>query len=305
MTTAARKRSIGRYRLVTPLGKGVQSDVWVAFDESLGKSVALKIMSADRATPAAREAFEREGALARMLTSPHTVRVLDVGTEPDGTCFLAMEHLVGCDLAQLVKQFGPLPPARVIHFGVGACHSLEEAHGHDLVHRDVKPGNLFASRVGAEHDVVKLLDFGIARTLAEASAARVGGTPAYLAPECCGGLPATHAADIYALGATLYHLLTGAPPFVGDTPDVIARQREEGAARPSVRLGAALPADLEDLVMRCLAKPAQLRPQSARDLRIALESCEQAGAWTQAEAAKFWDDDHRRAITRWTDDTHT
>lgn len=301
----APKRSIGRYRLVTPLGKGAQSDVWVAFDEALGKSVALKILHGDRATPAAREAFEREGALARLLASPHTVRVLDVGVEPDGTCFLAMEHLVGCDLSQLVRQFGPLPPARAIHFGVGACHSLEEAHAHDLVHRDVKPANLFAARVGAEHDVVKLLDFGIARTVTGAASARVGGTPAYLAPECCAGQPATPAADLYAVGATLYHLLTGAPPFVGDTPDVVARHREEGAARPSVRLGAALPADLEDIVMACLAKQKEDRPPSVRDLRRALESCEQAGAWTQAEAAKFWDDDHRRAITRWTDDTHT
>lgn len=297
------KRSIGRYRIMTPLGKGAQGDVWVAFDPTAGKSVALKVLDASRATPAAVEAFDREARLARALTSPHTIRVLDVGTTDDGMHYLAMEHLVGCDLSWLVKQFGPLAASRVIHFGAQACHSLEEAHAHGLVHRDVKPSNLFAARVGAEYDVLKLLDFGIARTVEEVEASRVGGTPAYLAPECCRGEPAGPAADVYALGASLYHLLTGAPPFVGDTPDVIASHRGEDAARPSVRLGAALPGDLEEVVMRCLSKEPGDRPSCARDVRKALEACADAGAWTQAEATKFWEEDHRRALSKWSDET--
>ncbi|MBS2020392.1 MAG: serine/threonine protein kinase [Deltaproteobacteria bacterium] len=301
--TPPSKRAIGRYRLVTPLGNGAQSHVWVAFDPTLGRSVALKMLDAG-SEPAAIDAFEREARLMSQLTSPHVVRTFDSGCA-DGMHYLAMEHLVGSDLAQLVKQFGAQPAARVIHFGIGACLALEEAHEKGFVHRDVKPGNLFAARIDGKHDVPKLLDFGIARTLGEVGAVKVGGTPAYLAPECCKGLPASPASDIYSLGASLYHLATGSPPFAGDTPEIIAKHRDEGATRPSVRLGAALPSDLEDVLLACLAKETQERPPCARDLRALLEACEQASVWTETDSARFWDEDHRRALSRWTDETHT
>ncbi len=300
----APSRSVDRYRLVSRLGRGGQSDVWVAFDPTLGRTVALKVLRTS-ATESVRESFEREASIAKALVSRHTIRVLDFGTAEDGTHYLAMEHLVGCDLAELVAKFGPLPPARTIHFAVQVCRSLEEAHAAGLVHRDVKPSNLFAAKVDGEHDVVKLLDFGIARALREAHGTRVGGTPAYLAPECCAGAPASPASDLYALGASLYHLLTGAPPFAGDVPDVIEKHREDDAERPSVRLGAELPVDLEAVVLRSLAKRPDERHASAKDLRVALEGCAHAGAWTTADAARFWDEEHRAAHARWTDDTRT
>lgn len=300
-------RRLGRYRLEAPLGRGAQSEVWLARDSTRGTNVALKILRAADATPRAIEAFEREAQLASKLTSPHTVRVHDFGASDDGIHYIAMEHLVGSDLAELVRLFGPMPPERAVHFATQTCRSLEEAHDKGLVHRDVKPSNLFAAQVGDERDVLKLLDFGIARGQGvESSGTRTGtvrGTPAYLAPECCKGEPATPASDLYGLGATLYHLVTGSPPFVGDDLSVVAQHREDSPARPSVRRGAELPAELEAIILRCLAKNPSDRFASAGALRAALERCDGLAPWRPQDASRFWEEERRETLRRWTDET--
>lgn len=301
-------RRLGRYRLEARLGGGGQGEVWLARDASLQRDVALKILHASSATPTAIEAFEREARLASQLRSPHTVRVHDFGASDDGIHFIAMEHLSGYDLSEMVKLFGPVPPARAAHLVIQACRSLEEAHAAGLVHRDVKPSNLFAAQVGDQRDLLKVLDFGVARSVAEdgerTRAGVVRGTPTYLAPECCKGEPATPASDLYALGATLYFLVTATPPFVGDDLHVVAQHREDAPERPSARLGAELPPAFEAIVLRCLAKAPADRFESVRALREALEACEGIGAWDAADARRFWDEERKDRIRRWSDDTH-
>lgn len=300
-------RRLGRYRLEARLGGGGQGEVWLARDASLQRDVALKILHAASASPHAVAAFEREARVASRLASPHTVRVHDFGASDDGIHFIAMEHLSGYDLAEMVKLFGPVAPARAAHLVIQACRSLEEAHAAGLVHRDVKPSNLFAAQVADQRDLLKVLDFGVARTVAEdgdrTRAGVVRGTPTYLAPECCKGEPATAASDIYALGATLYFLVTGTPPFVGDDLHVVAQHREDAPERPSARLGAELPPAFEAIVLRCLAKAPGERFESARALREALESCEGIGAWDADDARRFWDEERKDRIRRWTDET--
>jgi hypothetical protein len=299
-------RKLGRYRLQVPIGRGGQGEVWLARDTAAQRNVALKVLRSSRASPSALRLFEREAALASRLESPHTVRVHDFGASDDGIHYLAMEHLDGADLHALCLGHGPMPAGRVLRFAIQACRSLEEAHGKGLVHRDIKPSNLFAARVGDAHDHLKLLDFGVARSIEDDEAlTRTGvlrGTPAYMAPECCRGEPATPAADLYGLGATLYELLTGAPPFTGGDAEVIGQQL--AAAPDPVRLRApAVDADLERVVMRCLAKDPRERFASAAELRVAFEACAASSTWTTADAARFWLEDRRAVLARWQADT--
>jgi serine/threonine-protein kinase len=299
-------RRLGRYRLQAPIGRGGQGEVWLARDPAAGRNVALKVLRGSDASPVELRLFEREAELASRLESPHTVRIYDFGASDDGVYFLAMEHLDGADLRTLCRGHGPMPAGRAVRFAIQACRSLEEAHGKRLVHRDIKPSNLFAARIGDAFDHLKVLDFGIARSLEDderlTRTGAVRGTPAYLAPERCRGLPATPAADLYGLGATLYELLTGAPPFTGDDAEVIGQQL---AATPApVRARApAIDAEVERIVMRCLAKEPRERFASAAELRAALEACAAAAAWTPADAARFWLEERRAALARWEAET--
>ena len=293
----------GPYRLENRVGDGGQAQVWLAVDESRKNHVALKLLVGP--TPAKIRVFEREAQLASALRSPHTIRILDAGVTDDSVHFIAMEHLVGHDLDEMVKLFGPTVPSHASHLVKQACLSLEEAHAMELVHRDVKPSNLFASENGGQRDIVKLLDFGVARSTAEdtdQTSTAVRGTPTYMSPEVCRGVTPAAAADIYALGATLYFLVTGTPPFVGDTFQVIQGHRQNAPERPSQRLGRELPADFEAVILRCLAKEPADRYASAADLRAALEACH-LPPWTPEEAKQFWEHEKNELVRRWTDKT--
>jgi serine/threonine-protein kinase len=275
-------RRLGRYRLKARIGAGGMSEVWLAWDEGLRRDVALKILDRQSSGDAVAIArFEREALAASGLQSPHTIRVFDFGASDDGVWFMAMEHLEGIDLSTLVDDSGPLPPERVIGFARQACTALSEAHEAGVVHRDIKPDNLFVCRMGDEPDFLKVLDFGIAKIEGadeEVTVTRAGwvhGTPAYMAPEVCNGMPADARSDVYSLGAVLYFLLTGTPPFTAPTAGaVMVAHVAEKAQRPSERVP--VPADLERVVMRCLAKDPQDRWQSAREVDVALSKC--AGA---------------------------
>ena len=272
-------RKLGRYRLEARLGHGAQGEVWLAHDAPLDREVALKILRARDASPEAIAAFEREARLISKLKSPHTVRVHDFGASDDGIYFMAMEHLVGHDLSELVKLFGPVSPAHAVHLIKQVCHSLEEAHHLGLVHLDVKPSNLFVVEVGETRDVVKLLDFGIARSTheGEPNGGSVSGTPAYLAPEVVSGAAPRAAADLYALGATLYFLVTGTAPFAGDVAEVLRAHVHDAPEEPSRRLGRPVPRELEAIILRCLEKDPSRRWSSAAELRGALERCANVG----------------------------
>ncbi len=282
-------RRLGRYRLKVRIGSGGMGDVWMASDEDRKVDVAVKILSASASHAAGAVArFEREAKIAASLRSRHTVRVFDYGASDDGVRYLAMELLSGANLGELVASHGPMPVARAVHFAQQACESLDEAHRAGIVHRDIKPENLFVTTEAGESDVLKLLDFGIAKIAsAEESDATltqagwIGGTPAYMAPEVCAGAPAEPRSDLYSLGAVLYFLLTGAPPFTGDTAmAMMSAHMRETARPPSARCGDPACAALDAIVLRCLAKRPADRFASATELREALAIA--STPWTNA-----------------------
>ncbi len=285
-------RSIGRYQLRRRLGVGGMGEVWAAWHRGLQREVALKILRAPGDPEQAAARFEREVRAMTELTHPNTVRVFDFGATDDGITYYAMELLVGETLVELVAREGPLPAARAVYLVAQASRALAEAHARGLVHRDVKPENLFVTVAGGEPDFVKVLDFGIVRREAEAASdnltktGSIAGTPAYLAPEVVRGEAATARADVYALGAVLYFLLTGRHAFTGDSVvALLLAQLNDPVTPPSVVLGRPVAADLEALVMRCLSKDPLARPADAGELADALGASSVSGAWRPAVAA--------------------
>jgi len=294
---AARKqvfeaRRLGRYRLKMRIGVGGSGEVWLATDEQQKRDVAVKILDREAAQrPGARARFEREAKAAMSLHDCHTIRVFDYGASDDGVCFIAMELLDGADLATLVKLRGPMPPDRVVHFARQACASLAEAHESGILHRDVKPENLFATRRGDEHDVLTLLDFGLAKvarpdddaTLTQGSF--MGGTPLYMPPEVCAGIDADPRSDLYSLGGVLYFLLTGRAPFVAESAAAVMNKHIHEAPRPPSEL-VPVPRALEQVILRCLAKRVEDRFPSARALDAALQHA--GGTWSSEQARAMW-----------------
>jgi tRNA A-37 threonylcarbamoyl transferase component Bud32 len=296
-------RRLGRYRLKRLIGEGGMNEVWLARDESLGRDIALKILRPEDRPGAAEldttrvRRFEREALATSALTSPHTVRVFDHGVTDEGVSWIAMEYLRGLDLDNLVTRHGPLEPRRALHFMRQAALSLAEAHELGVVHRDIKPANLFALSGEGEQDFLKVVDFGIARPLdpGATSLTMVGmlvGTPAFMAPELFLGRPADPRADVYALGATLYLLVTGQQPleFAGMI-DLLDFERRAGIRPPSTRLGGPLPEDvssaLDRLVMACLESDPSRRLADAKAVLAAIDAVP-LSTWTDAEARHWW-----------------
>jgi eukaryotic-like serine/threonine-protein kinase len=279
-------RRLGRYRLKARIGHGGTSEVWLAWDDALKRDVALKILDRTASTDSiAITRFEREAMAASGLQSPHTIRVFDFGASDDGVWFMAMEHLEGMPLSELVDEMGPLPVARAVRFARQACAALSEAHDAGVVHRDVKPDNLFICRLGDEADFLKVLDFGIAKIEGseEASVTRAGwvhGTPSYMSPEACNGARVDARSDLYSLGAVLYFLVTSTPPFQAATGAGVMLMHVSEEPEPPSSRGVRIPRDLERVVMRCLDKDPAARFQSARELDLALEACGDALATT-------------------------
>ena len=261
---SATTRIAGRYELIRPLGHGAMATVDLAHDVELDRPVALKRLAENLARDEdLRLRFVREARLAARLAHPNVVRVFDVG-EDDGRPFIAMEYVEGETLADLVERRGALPPAEAASLGLQACAGLAAAHAAGLVHRDVKPQNLLLSTDGT----LKLGDFGIAvghEGTRLTLAGTVLGTAGYLAPEQARGEQVTAAADIYALGAVLYELLTGEPSrSAGSLTELGA---EGGFEPPDVasRLPAA-PPELVEAVGACLSVRPEDRPRSAAAL---------------------------------------
>jgi serine/threonine-protein kinase len=287
-------RQLGRYRLKARIGSGGMGEVWLAWDDGLKRDVALKIL-ARQATGEDLQRFEREAFAASSLKSAHTIRVFDFGASDDGVWFIAMEHLDGADLATLVGEYGPLPIARAIRFARHACASLTEAHAGGIVHRDIKPANLFVTHAGDEYDLLKLLDFGIAKVAREDEDATVtqagwlAGTPAYMSPEVCRGEVHGTRGDIYSLGAVLYFLVTGTPPFTTENVAALMMSHvNDPPDSPSQRLGTLVPRDVEAVILKCLEKRPEKRYASVSDLDLALARCSLPRPWTNEEARNFW-----------------
>ena len=238
--------------------------------------------------------FEREVQLTARISHPNIVSVYDFGRSPDGAFYYAMEFLDGVDLQRLVEEHGPLPPSRVVHVLAQMAEALSEAHAVGLIHRDIKPANAILCEHPRRYDLVKVVDFGLVKELSGpvsglSEARVVTGTPLYMAPEAIAyPLEVDERSDLYALGAVAYFLLTGEPVFEGKTVvEVCAAHLHKPVVPPSMRAGGRIPAELEALVLRCLAKPRGDRPSSADEVLAALRAMP-LPAWGQDEARAFW-----------------
>jgi serine/threonine-protein kinase len=250
--------------------------------------------------------FEREVEATSRLTHPNTVEVYDYGRTAAGVFYYAMEYLPGTTLAALVKQFGPQPPARVVHLLLQVCGSLYEAHRLGLIHRDIKPENLILCERGGMFDVVKVVDFGLAKDLRQldepslTGTHTVVGTPRYLAPEALGKSGRVDArSDLYSLGAVGYFLLTERPPFSGSNiVEISIEQLNTTPKRPSAVLGRPVPRDLEEILLACLERDPARRPTTAHTLQRSLAECEDAGKWTPKIAAAWWKENLPQAVRK-------
>ena len=285
---------LGPYRSLRPLGGGGMGRVFLAEHALLKRPTAVKTLRADTLTPDNVARFEREVRLASQLRHPNTIEIYDFGKTPDDVLYYAMEYVEGCTLAELVSRDGALPPARVIHLLSQVCGSLQEAHDHDLVHRDVKPQNIMVCERGGVYDVVKVLDFGLAKLLRPGDGGDVtrehvvGGTPAYMAPERLVDPAATdHRSDLYAVGAVAYHLLAARPLFPGGEVEILHHVISTEPEAIS-GLDPRIPTGLASLVMRCLDKDPTVRPQTAAELRAQLVSSAGGASWGQDEAREWW-----------------
>jgi serine/threonine-protein kinase len=241
--------------------------------------------------------FEREAKATAGLRSPHTVQLYDFGRSDDGAFYYVMELLDGFTLDRLVERYGPLPPERVVHVLRQACRSLAEAHAAGLVHRDVKPGNVFLCRYGGEADFVKVVDFGLVKDVSASGGTNltqtglIAGTPAFMPPEMALGKEVDGRADLYALGCVGYFLLTGLPVFDRKTAlETLHDHTSTLPIPPSRRVSTPIPADLEAVLLACLAKEPADRPESARVLEARLAATVPAGGgWSSADAERWWD----------------
>lgn len=295
-------RRLGQYTLEEKLGEGGMGVVYRASHAMLRRPTAIKLLLPDRSGKEALARFEREVQRTAMLTHPNTVTVFDYGRTTEGVFYYAMELLEGATLDEIVEIDGPQPEERVIHILEQAAASLAEAHDAGLIHRDVKPGNILVVDRSGIPDLVKVVDFGLVKDVgprvsgsaapeaAVTMADAITGTPLYIAPETLTA-PATvdGRADLYALGAVGYWLLTGTHVFNGETTvEVCAHHLHSPPEPPSARLGTPVAADLEAVLLACLAKRPADRPPSAHVLRERLRACAGAARWTNARASQWW-----------------
>jgi hypothetical protein len=292
-------RKLGQYTLEKKIGEGGMGIVYRARHAMLRRPTAIKLLPPEKAGVENIVRFEREVQLTAALSHPNTVAIFDYGRTADGIFYYAMEYLDGINLDQLVVLEGPQPAQRVVHILRQVGGALAEAHEIGLVHRDVKPANIILCERGGMADVAKVVDFGLVKrflpddtevTAAATLAATLVGTPLYMAPESFSGMDHVDArSDLYALGAVAYVLLTGTPVFrARSLIEVGAHHLHTRPEPPSARLGRPLPAALEDLVLRCLAKSPADRPQSARELCRDLDRIAAIDPWSEGEAATWW-----------------
>jgi tRNA A-37 threonylcarbamoyl transferase component Bud32 len=300
----SKARDMGSYHLGELIGQGGMGEVYRATHRMLARPAAIKLIRPQRTRAGDSESarlvirrFHREAEVAASLRSPHTVELYDFGITEDQTLYFVMELLEGLDLETLVRQHGPLPAARVVRILVQTCESLEEAHQRGLVHRDIKPANIHVGRLGVQNDFVKVLDFGLVKSIPGSSgesslvtiAGEISGTPAYMAPEVAMGETFDGRADLYALGCVAYYLLTGQRVFEGTTSlQLIAQHLHSVPIPPSKRCGIDIPPELDQLVLACLAKKPAQRPCTALELSRRITAVRLEVPWTDERAAEWW-----------------
>ncbi len=304
-TKADEAKELGRYRLKERIGSGGMGDVYLAEHRLMKRPCAIKVIRAEKSgDPRAIARFEREVKATSRLNHWNSISIYDYGRTSDGTFFYVMEYVTGMSLQELVSRKGPLAPARAVYLLKQVCSALIEAHSMQLVHRDIKPANLMVTELGSAFDVIKLLDFGLAKPFTEdlknnedselTVAGSLTGSPLYMSPEqAMGDVPADQRSDIYAVGGVAFYMLTGRPTFEsGATLKVLLSHLHENAVAPStVRKkghGPSISAGLDAIVLKCLEKSPIERFQTARDLFNALSSLPESNEWNGRLAEQWW-----------------
>jgi eukaryotic-like serine/threonine-protein kinase len=287
-------RRFGQYVLERKLGEGGMGEVYRARHGMMRRPSAIKLLRADRTGELNLRRFEREVQLTARLTHPNTITIFDYGRTEDDIFYYAMELLDGATLEQIVTLDGAQPAGRVVRILSMACGALSEAHGIGLIHRDIKPANIMLCTQGGEHDVVKVLDFGLVKELEVdrevklTAASAVTGTPQYMAPESILEPDSVDVrTDIYALGAVAYYLLAGSDVFDGKSVVEVCSQHLHKAPLPLAARGIAISPELDAIVLACLEKDPGRRPQSAAELRQRIEMCAVA-PWDSQSAGNWW-----------------
>jgi serine/threonine-protein kinase len=288
-------RRLNQYQLGQLIGAGGMGEVYFAEHRLLKRTSAIKLIDPrSEHDPVAMERFELEVRATARLSHPNIIEIYDYGRTDDGTFFYVMEYLEGLSLRDLVVFHGPLSAGRVIYLMTQVCEGLAEAHAAGLIHRDLKPANLFATHIGRRYDVAKILDFGLVKDTTLGSGGRaleeeVVGTLAFMAPEQRSGEPGLdHRADLFAVGAVVYYLLTARLPYTDENGlrPLVAPGRD-WPVPPSMHCSE-VPADLERVVLRCLAEDPADRYPDAESLRKALAACAAASEWDVQEAMEWW-----------------
>ena len=299
-------KQLGQYTLEEKVGQGGMGVVYRAKHALLRRDTAVKLLLPGRADATAVARFEREVCLTCQLTHPNTIQVYDYGHTPEGIFYYAMEFLRGVNLHDLVVRYGPQPEGRVIHVLAQVCASLAEAHALGLVHRDIKPGNVFLCRRGGVADWVKVLDFGLVRDFRSAEPEVmdedghrvIEGTPWFMPPEAVQASATTDPrGDIYSLGALGYYLLTSSYIFDATSMEEIQeKQLKDAPIPPTQRTANPISQEMEQLLLRCLEKDMGRRPQSASEMRALLLALPAAAEWTPEASAAWWDAYEANAI---------
>ncbi|MFV0443360.1 MAG: protein kinase domain-containing protein [Planctomycetaceae bacterium] len=286
---------IGNYVVESQIGQGGMGVVYLAQHATLQRRAAIKLMRKRHLDAESLERFEVEARLTSGLRSRHTIEVYDYGATHNGVLYYVMEYLDGLGLADVVERFGPQPDARVIHILRQVCESLAEAHELGLIHRDIKPENIFLSHGDWTPDFVKVLDFGLVKSIqpdgdGDHKAPPVCGTPLFLSPEA---ILTPHRvdgrADLYSLGLVAYYLLSGRFAIDGqDAKQVLLSQISRLPARLSSVVSHPIDPGLEALVMQCLEKSPDDRPRSAAALADVLGALQHIPRWTPESANRWW-----------------
>ncbi|MCM2307176.1 MAG: serine/threonine protein kinase [Sulfuritalea sp.] len=290
-------QQIGPYRVIRQIGAGAISNVYLAEHRLLKRPVALKVLKPQASSDEWIARFEREVQSTSLLRHPNTITIYEYGRGPNGLFYYAMEYLEGLSLADLVERYGPVPPARTAYILRQACASLWEAHSCGLVHRDIKPQNIMLCEISGERDVVKVLDFGLVKQVSGVAtrdltgSMRILGTPLYMSPERIRNpADADARADIYALGAVGFHLLTGRRLFETETEhDLTYHVLHEEPRLASDCSPFAVPAELDALIGRCLEKDPAARPQNIAEVAGALDALLVHAPWTRRQIDAWWE----------------